>query len=103
MFRLFAKKCVCITVNCLLAPNQVIDEEVRKGVPLDKIILGGFSMGGAMAMHAAFGDLELAAGIVIVSSFSCAREHNGMFPGALRSVVLGHCMLLLIARMMHAV
>lgn len=92
-----------MTANRLWALNQVIDEEVSKGVPLNRIILGGFSMGGAMAMHTAFGDQELAAGIVIVYSYCCAREHNGMFVAALRSVVFGHCMLLLVARRMHPV
>jgi hypothetical protein len=42
---------------------QVVDGEVSKGVPLNKIVLGGFSMGGAQAIHTALGDKDLAEGM----------------------------------------
>lgn len=31
--------------------KSVIDEEVRKGIPYNRIVIGGFSQGGAVALH----------------------------------------------------
>lgn len=33
---------------------QLIDQEVQQGIPLQRIIVGGFSMGGALAFHVAY-------------------------------------------------
>ncbi|XP_055495699.1 lysophospholipase-like protein 1 [Leucoraja erinacea] len=47
----------------------LIDEEVRAGIAKDRIILGGFSMGGAMAMHLAYRFHPQVAGVFALSSF----------------------------------
>ncbi len=53
--------------------KKVIYEEVSKGVPLSRIVVGGFSMGGAQALHTVLGDAALAreevAGVFAMSTF----------------------------------
>ncbi|XP_038252084.1 lysophospholipase-like protein 1 isoform X1 [Dermochelys coriacea] len=49
--------------------TNVIDEEVKNGISKNKIILGGFSMGGGMAMHLAYRYHQDVAGVFALSSF----------------------------------
>lgn len=42
--------------------KQLINEMIASGVPADKIIIGGFSQGGALAMYCLFQDLQIYAG-----------------------------------------
>ena len=42
--------------------KQLIDELITSGVPEDKIIIGGFSQGGALAMYCLFQEMETFAG-----------------------------------------
>nr|CAD7452456.1 unnamed protein product [Timema tahoe] len=47
----------------------LIQQEVSSGVPLSRIIVGGFSMGGAMALHLGYRFLPQLAGVFALSSF----------------------------------
>lgn len=47
----------------------VIKEEAAAGTPVEKIIVGGFSMGGAMALHLAIRHVPNLAGVFALSSF----------------------------------
>ncbi|KAK6291121.1 hypothetical protein J4Q44_G00384730 [Coregonus suidteri] len=49
--------------------GAVIQEEVRAGVPKHRMIIGGFSMGGAMALHLACRYHPDVAGVFALSSF----------------------------------
>ncbi|XP_017776368.1 PREDICTED: lysophospholipase-like protein 1 [Nicrophorus vespilloides] len=49
--------------------KKLIQAEVNSGVPLDKIIVGGFSMGGALALHTAYRTIPGLAGVFALSSF----------------------------------
>ncbi|XP_048699162.2 lysophospholipase-like protein 1 isoform X2 [Caretta caretta] len=49
--------------------TNVIDDEVKNGISKNKIILGGFSMGGGMAMHLAYRYHQDVAGVFALSSF----------------------------------
>ncbi|XP_036395610.1 lysophospholipase-like protein 1 [Megalops cyprinoides] len=49
--------------------NVVVQEEVRAGVPKHRMIIGGFSMGGAMALHLACRYHPEVAGVFALSSF----------------------------------
>ncbi|KAG8233794.1 hypothetical protein J437_LFUL008014 [Ladona fulva] len=51
------------------ALKHLIQKEVEDGIPMDRIIIGGFSMGGAMAMHLAYRILPEVAGCFAISSF----------------------------------
>lgn len=48
---------------------NLIDKEVTSGIPLEHIIIGGFSMGGAMAMHVGYRLKQQVAGVFALSSF----------------------------------
>ncbi|XP_066139560.1 lysophospholipase-like protein 1 isoform X2 [Euwallacea fornicatus] len=47
----------------------LVDDIVASGVPLNRIIIGGFSMGGALALHSAFRYTPGLAGVFALSSF----------------------------------
>ncbi|XP_034115858.1 lysophospholipase-like protein 1 [Drosophila albomicans] len=49
--------------------QQLIQYEVTHGIPLNRIIVGGFSMGGALALHTGYHLTEGLAGVFTHSSF----------------------------------
>jgi phospholipase/carboxylesterase len=49
--------------------ERLIDEEQRRGVPAERIVLAGFSQGGAIALHVALRRPEKLAGIVALSCY----------------------------------
>ncbi|XP_062609869.1 lysophospholipase-like protein 1 [Saccostrea cucullata] len=49
--------------------NELIQVEVDGGIPLSRIIIGGFSMGGAMALHQVYRYQKQVAGCFALSSF----------------------------------
>ncbi|MBN3325618.1 LYPL1 protein, partial [Atractosteus spatula] len=49
--------------------STLIEEEVKAGIPKNRILLGGFSMGGAMALHLACRFHTDVAGVFALSSF----------------------------------
>ncbi|KAB7494708.1 Lysophospholipase-like protein 1 [Armadillidium nasatum] len=49
--------------------SQFISKEIEEGIPPNKIILGGFSMGGAMSLHLGYTFHPELAGIFCMSSF----------------------------------
>jgi lysophospholipase-2 len=51
-----------------------VDEEVKNGTPSNRIVLGGFSMGGALALYSAFTYDKPLAGVVVLSSFLVQRD-----------------------------
>lgn len=48
---------------------QLINEEEKLGIPRNKILIGGFSMGGGMALHIGYRYLRDLAGVFAMSSF----------------------------------
>ncbi|XP_073078047.1 lysophospholipase-like protein 1 isoform X2 [Manis javanica] len=49
--------------------TDLIDDEVRSGIKKNRILVGGFSMGGCMAMHLAYRNHQDVAGVFALSSF----------------------------------
>jgi phospholipase/carboxylesterase len=49
--------------------ERLIADEKRRGVPAERIVLAGFSQGGAMALHVALRHTEKLAGIVALSCY----------------------------------
>ncbi len=49
--------------------EPLIDREVERGVPRSRIVLAGFSQGGAIALHTGLRQAEPLAGIVALSSY----------------------------------
>jgi len=53
--------------------RAMLDEEIKNGIPSNRIVVGGFSMGGALALYSAFTYDQPLAGIVALSSFLVQR------------------------------
>uniref|UniRef100_A0A8C6HNU9 palmitoyl-protein hydrolase n=1 Tax=Mus spicilegus TaxID=10103 RepID=A0A8C6HNU9_MUSSI len=49
--------------------SGLIDEEVKTGIQKSRILIGGFSMGGCMAMHLAYRNHPDVAGVFVLSGF----------------------------------
>lgn len=49
--------------------TELIDSEIKDGISEDRIVVSGFSMGGAMAMYLAYNYRPSLAGCVTMSSF----------------------------------
>lgn len=53
--------------------HSMIDAEIRAGIPSERIIIGGFSMGGALALYAGLTYDKPLGGIIGLSSFLIQR------------------------------
>ncbi|KAH7722529.1 phospholipase/Carboxylesterase [Aphelenchoides avenae] len=53
--------------------HELIDKEIAAGIPANRIMLGGFSMGGALAIYAALTYPQTLGGVVGLSSFLLQR------------------------------
>lgn len=60
--------------------NKLIKQEIDSGVPASKIAVGGFSQGGALALHVALRSPESYAGCVALSTWLPLRND---YPAAL--------------------
>lgn len=54
--------------------HELVDAEVASGIPSERIIIGGCSMGGALALYAGLTYDKPLAGIVCLSGFLIQRE-----------------------------
>lgn len=54
--------------------KKIIDSEIESGIPSDKIVLAGFSQGGAIALHLATRFDQKLAGIVALSTYLTMPE-----------------------------
>lgn len=59
--------------------HGMINNEIKAGIPADRIILGGFSQGGALALYSALTYPEKLAGVI---GLSCWLPLNSSFPAA---------------------
>ena len=57
------------------AVQRWIDEEVERGVDLSRIVLAGFSQGGAMALYSALRCPQALAGVLVLSGYLLRPEH----------------------------
>ncbi|XP_034144942.1 lysophospholipase-like protein 1 isoform X2 [Esox lucius] len=67
--------------------GKVIEEEIRAGVPKNRIIIGGFSMGGAMALHLACRYQPDVAGVFALSSF--LNKDSAVYPAVEKRAAAG--------------
>lgn len=54
--------------------HELIEAEIKDGIPPERIALGGFSMGGALAIYAGLTYNKPLAGILGLSSFLLQRD-----------------------------
>ena len=52
-----------------IAVGQLIEREVERGIPSERIVLAGFSQGGAIALHAALREPRPLAGVLALSTY----------------------------------
>eukprot|EP00959_Pyramimonas_sp_CCMP1952_P196073 4099541-Pyramimonas_sp.AAC.1 len=64
--------------------NQLIEAEVAKGVPSEKIFVGGFAQGGTIALRAAMQCERRLGGVIMLSSF--AGPVDDLQPGKIPTV-----------------
>lgn len=56
------------------ATHALIEREIERGVPADKIVVAGFSQGGAVAYQAALSFPQTLGGLLVLSSYFATRE-----------------------------
>ena len=54
--------------------SSLIEEERARGIPTERIVLAGFSQGGALALHVALRHPERLAGLVVLSAYLVLDE-----------------------------
>ncbi|CAD5206888.1 unnamed protein product [Bursaphelenchus okinawaensis] len=54
--------------------HALIQKEISQGIPSEKIFIGGFSMGGALAIHAGLTFSSKLAGVISLSGFLLQRD-----------------------------
>ncbi|MGC6415495.1 MAG: alpha/beta hydrolase [Bradymonadia bacterium] len=54
--------------------HALIEDQMAKGIPSEKIILGGFSQGGAMALHAGVRFPHTLGGIMVLSAYELRAD-----------------------------
>jgi phospholipase/carboxylesterase len=69
-------------LNSADAVNEIIHEQIEGGFPANKIILAGFSQGGAMALHIGLRTTENFAGILALSTYLPLAEDVPVPPAA---------------------
>lgn len=52
-----------------MAVGRLIDREVGRGIPAERIVLAGFSQGGAIALHTALRERRALAGVLALSTY----------------------------------
>lgn len=73
--------------------RELIDYEIKRGIPASKIILAGFSQGGAMALHVGLRYPQRLAGIMALSAymmFPDRLQNESSEANAQTPVFLGH-------------
>ena len=51
------------------AVARLIDREIERGMPADRVVLAGFSQGGAIALHTALREARALAGVLALSTY----------------------------------
>lgn len=64
-----AQECRLSLAKIYESVNELIRNEVQKGISPSRIIVGGFSMGGALALHTGYHLNQDLAGVFAMSSF----------------------------------
>ena len=60
-----------------VAITQVLGAEVARGIPSERVVLAGFSQGGAMALHVGMRHPHRLAGIMVLSAYLLVADRLG--------------------------
>lgn len=77
-----AKECRSSLSKIYDSVNELIRHEIESGIAANRIIVGGFSMGGALALHTGYHLNQKLAGVFGLSSF---LNHNSIVYDSLKS------------------
>lgn len=69
---------VFIDIFFSFSVKELIEKEESEGIPSNKVVIGGFSQGGAVALYTAFTLSKPLAGVIALSSW---MPLNKQFPG----------------------
>ena len=69
--------------------QALIDEEIEAGIPANRIVVGGFSQGGAMSLFAGLSYPATLAGVCVMSGYLAKAEAFTLAPAA-ASTPVGH-------------
>ncbi|XP_046613832.1 lysophospholipase-like protein 1 isoform X1 [Neodiprion virginianus] len=67
--------------------SGIVEKEIACGIPVNRIVLGGFSMGGALSLHMAYRHRTSVAGCCAMSSF---LNDNSLVYEALKTATTGN-------------
>lgn len=73
--------------------QQLIDDERRRGVPAERIVLAGFSQGGAIALRCGLAQAETLGGVIALSCYLLEADRFGEWSteaGRKAPVFMGH-------------
>ncbi|XP_070248443.1 acyl-protein thioesterase 1 isoform X1 [Myotis yumanensis] len=73
--------------------KTLIDQEVKNGIPSDRIVLGGFSQGGALSLYTALTTQQKLAGVTALSCWLPLRSSfpQGPISGVNRDISILQC------------
>ena len=57
------------------AVEAIVDKEIERGIPRDRVMLAGFSQGGVIALRLALTSLDRFAGVMALSTYLHDHEH----------------------------
>jgi phospholipase/carboxylesterase len=72
------------------AVDALVEREVERGIPRHRIVIAGFSQGGAIAMHVALRAKTPFAGLVVLSSYLPLAERLNDYPMTPLPLFLAH-------------
>ncbi|KAJ8673441.1 hypothetical protein QAD02_004703 [Eretmocerus hayati] len=55
--------------------SELIEKEIASGIPINRIVVGGFSMGGCLSLHLAYRFQQSIAGCIAMSAFLNDESH----------------------------
>ncbi|XP_037703540.1 acyl-protein thioesterase 1-like [Choloepus didactylus] len=73
--------------------KSLMDQEVKNGIPSNRIILGGFSQGGALSLYTALTTQQKLAGVIALSCWLALRDSfpQGPITGTNKDISILQC------------
>lgn len=70
--------------------DELIDEQITKGILSDKIVIAGFSQGGAVAYHHVLGSTRPLAGLIALSTYFATKDTLTIHAPKDTPIFIGH-------------
>ena len=76
--------------SCCCVVNDLIEAEEKQGIPSSRIIVGGFSQGGALTLYSTLKSEKPLAGAVVMSAYLPLRESYGKVRDTNMPIFMAH-------------